>query len=113
MLEKRIDKIIGLNKSKDLTVQTYNEIQQQKKGLRGISYEAAETIKGITSPISGRKGGLSSLTSVIGDPLNALKNAFNNTLGLEKGYSVKGLISSELKSHIKSDLKTKAISKFI
>jgi uncharacterized membrane protein YqaE (UPF0057 family) len=53
------------------------------------------------------------LQTVIGDPLNALKNAFNNTLGLEKGYSVKGLISSELKSHIKSDLKTKAISKFI
>jgi len=49
------------------------------------------------------------LQNVIGDPLNALKKKF----GTEKGHSVKGLISSEFKSQIKTDLKTKAISKFI
>ena len=53
------------------------------------------------------------LQTVIGDPLNAIKNTFNNTFGIEKGHRVKGIISSELKNHITTDIKTKAISKFI
>ena len=53
------------------------------------------------------------LQTVIGDPLNALKNTFNNAFGVEKGHSVKGFISSEFKNQIKTDFKTKAISKFI
>ena len=53
------------------------------------------------------------LQTAIGNPLNAFKNKFNNTFGIEKGHTVKGLISSEVKSKITSDLKTKAISKFI
>jgi uncharacterized membrane protein YqaE (UPF0057 family) len=53
------------------------------------------------------------LQSAIGNPLNAIKNKFNNTFGIEKGHTVKGIISSELKNHITTDIKTKAISKFI
>jgi uncharacterized membrane protein YqaE (UPF0057 family) len=53
------------------------------------------------------------LQTVIGDPLNTIKNTFNNTFGIEKGHKVKGIISSELKNHITTDIKTKAISKFI
>jgi uncharacterized membrane protein YqaE (UPF0057 family) len=53
------------------------------------------------------------LQSVIGNPLNNIKNIFNNQLGLEKGQKIKSVISTELKNQISSDIKTKAISKFI
>ncbi len=48
--------------------------------------------------------------SVIGDPLNMLKNSYNQYLG---GSNVKGVLSSELRSEITTDLKTKAISRMI
>lgn len=53
------------------------------------------------------------LQSVIGNPLNAVQNLFNNRLGLEKGHKIKSVISSELKNQIASDIKTRAISKFV
>ena len=53
------------------------------------------------------------LQNVIGNPLNIVQNAFNGTFGSEKGHKVKGLISSELKNQITSDIKTRTISKFM
>jgi uncharacterized membrane protein YqaE (UPF0057 family) len=48
--------------------------------------------------------------SVIGDPLNMIANTYNNHFG---GTNIKGVIHSELKDQAISDLKTKAISKFM
>jgi len=48
--------------------------------------------------------------SVIGDPLNMIANTYNNHFG---GKNVRGMIGSELKDQIFSDLKTKGISKLV